>query len=370
MIKLIPIAKPVRFTIKSGGRDCADLEGLRKSFNVDDLNKIEIKQLQEWAKRKCTDAPSIAERLNKKPSELEYYQIFFQQDFKDLHAAWQWLKETDEYSYSAEVLSEKLYEERFKHKSIDQIESLLNDTKLKDIADHKEFFTNFASELVSNEPLINTAEFRVLKILADYGIANADNYVKSYANADNYVESNSTFTKELDPMVLKMEYTNLLLYILTCKGNIEKRLKKKYGGKLDSLPDNLTSFYKAVCYCMPDNGEDSPNYFKAIKQLEKKEPLSKERRFLRALCFVGIGLENKEIHELKSLSSDGYVFANLFIGRPLGSKMPRELINYVNNNYFEISYNKRISDFLPGFLRIYFRYFLDEEYYHGELEDL
>lgn len=362
MIKLIPIAKPVRYTIKSGGRDCADLNDLLKSFNVDDLNKIDIKQLHEWAKRRCANVPSIAEKLSKQPSELEYYQIFYQHDFKDLHAALIWLKGSNKYKDSFDFLFHYLV----KQGDGQTIEDLLNDTKVKEIKEHKEFFIDMARDIIDSKPSSDSAEFKVLKVLSRFGIDNAEDYIKGF----------STFTNGNYYKFSNLEYSNLLLYILTCEGNIKERVKKKYGSTYDSLNDNLKSFCEAVCYCNMtyNDGEKSSStsytyhYRKAIEQLEEKSPLNNERQFLCALLHGALGDKQERYKELNDLSDKGYDFANLCLGRA-HKHLPKELVDYVNNSY-KISYDHKPSDPLLDFLKEYFKHFLDEEYFHGKLEDL
>lgn len=447
MIKLIPIAKPVRFTIKSGGRDCADLEGLRKSFNVDDLNKIEIKQLQEWAKRKCSDVPSIAERLNKRPTELEYYQIFFQQDFKDLHTAWLWLKESSEFDQSAKTLCYKLisesdkqtisdllsgrgtdkfielilsgdidtntvnfkvalrnnsflckklissfqkkdelstnernlltflasigldeaeniiarrdyedFEKRFIGISDEELMVKVAATKNDDINKHKQFFTTMAQDIISHKPKTEEPKFTILKNLAYHEID----------VARDYVEKNSSFSKE--------EFSRMLLYLLDYKGDdYEFDLKKEFGSsKVESLPYNLKNFATAVSYCNPiiHNGN---NYGKAIEFLSK-DLMSDERLFFRFLLEGKKGKLNQRHNDREALKNHNYVFFMVYKNQiyPEDWKMLPDDFKEFHDKEWNFCHAE--SEMSPSsfkkLLRIYFKHFLEDKYYHGELEDL
>lgn len=372
MIKLIPIAKPVRFTIKSGGRDCADLEGLRRSFNVDDLNKIEIKQLQEWAKRKCSDVPSIAERLNKKPSELEYYQIFFQQDFKDLHAAWKWLKEFDKYKDSVDFLFQQLIkrgdkqtiEDLFNGKSADDILELLSSHKIDftsiDIKEHKEFFMDMARDIIDDKPKANTTEFEIITILAKYGID----------NAKNYHDKNVITTKD---------YSHLLIDLLNYEGQLkylDSYLTKecKVNLRLTELPTNLYNFALAALNSNPVRNRqatfETEGYGFALKMLAKDKHLSDERLFFRMLLEGFLRYKHECYNDKDELLKRSYPFISIY-NKNDWSKLPDDMQSFLLMKWdFRYSEDQMSETYFKTFLGCYFKHFLEDKYYHGRLEDL
>lgn len=367
MIKLIPIAKPVRYTIKSGGRDCADLNDLLKSFNVDDLRKIDIKQLHEWAKRRCANVPSIAEKLSKQPSELEYYQIFYQHDFKDLHAAWKWLKAYGEYKESANTLyhvlinrgDKETISDILKDKSAEDIIQLISSGDIDAnsvVLDHKEFFNDLASDIIKDEPKAQDQKFKVLTILADSGITCAEDYVKK----------TSSFTTE--------EFSDLLLYVLDYEGNysLNSYLAKKFGSKINSLPKNLIDFYHAAFYCVPESyeGDKKQRYKMALQRIGSEEPRSNERQFFRMILEDKSGKNNSCAYDENALREKSYPFMSIF-NKNHWYRLPKELQDFLSMKWdFRFSIDQMSDRYFIDFLRIYFTYFLKPKYFNGKLEDL
>ena len=105
-MELIPMAKPVKIRIKSGGEEHSSLESLKRNFNISDINPLLDGRLARWLRQQgesaLADATSIFEsdRLNTLQGKLDFLEIFFENIYttgdsvKDmLELVKYWLKE-------------------------------------------------------------------------------------------------------------------------------------------------------------------------------------------------------------------------------------------------------------------------------------
>ena len=106
-MKLIPIAKPVRIRIKSGGEEHSSLESLKQNFCLEDIKPLLDGRLSRWLQRQGEKEQQLAEelknfdaqRLNQAEGMFAFLQLFFAQEFEAAHlhslqeVACHWMKD-------------------------------------------------------------------------------------------------------------------------------------------------------------------------------------------------------------------------------------------------------------------------------------
>lgn len=92
-MKLIPVAKPVRIRIKSGGEEHSSLESLKQNFCLEDIKPLLDGRLSRWLQRLGEKEQQLAEelkkfdvkRLDQAEGQLAFLQLFFAQELKVIH---------------------------------------------------------------------------------------------------------------------------------------------------------------------------------------------------------------------------------------------------------------------------------------------
>ena len=92
-MKLIPIAKPVRIRIKSGGEEHSSLESLKQNFCLEDIKPLLDGRLSRWLQRLGEKEQQLADelknfdaqRLDQAEGQLAFLQLFFAQELKEAH---------------------------------------------------------------------------------------------------------------------------------------------------------------------------------------------------------------------------------------------------------------------------------------------
>ena len=92
-MKLIPIAKPVRIRIKSGGEEHSSLESLKQNFCLEDIKPLLDGRLSRWLQRLGEKEQLLAEelknfdvkRLDQAEGQLAFLQLFFAQELEVIH---------------------------------------------------------------------------------------------------------------------------------------------------------------------------------------------------------------------------------------------------------------------------------------------
>lgn len=92
-MKLIPVAKPVRIRIKSGGEEHSSLESLKQNFCLEDIKPLLDGRLSRWLQRLGEKEQQLADelknfdaqRLDQAEGQLAFLQLFFAQELKEAH---------------------------------------------------------------------------------------------------------------------------------------------------------------------------------------------------------------------------------------------------------------------------------------------
>ncbi len=92
-MKLIPIAKPVRIRIKSGGEEHSSLESLKQNFCLEDIKPLLDGRLTRWLQRLGEKEQLLADEvknfdvqcLDQEQGMLAFLQLFFAQEFEAAH---------------------------------------------------------------------------------------------------------------------------------------------------------------------------------------------------------------------------------------------------------------------------------------------
>ena len=92
-MKLIPIAKPVRIRIKSGGEEHSSLESLKQNFCLEDIKPLLDGRLSRWLQRLGEKEQLLADelknfnvkRLDQEKGMFAFIQLFFAQELEAAH---------------------------------------------------------------------------------------------------------------------------------------------------------------------------------------------------------------------------------------------------------------------------------------------
>lgn len=199
-MQLIPKAKPVRFRIASGGNECRDLDSLLRSFSIDDIKKIEKKQLIKWLNQ-VNKGKAIAEKLNKEDGleDLDYYKIFYGLQASNLFEVCTQLK--NKWSDSAKILEEKELGEgdfEFVKKYLENADEEVKIEYLKDeqhsqvIRKNSKYFFDICKDIYNKGS--QRAGLLLLAKLQSYGNDFAKRYLKEL-NSKNYKGQKATTNK-------------------------------------------------------------------------------------------------------------------------------------------------------------------------------
>ncbi len=90
---LIPIAKPVRIRIKSGGEEHSSLESLKRNFCIEDIKPLLDGRLIRWLQRLGKKEQVLADKLKAFDANLldqeegmfAFIQLFFDQELEAAH---------------------------------------------------------------------------------------------------------------------------------------------------------------------------------------------------------------------------------------------------------------------------------------------
>lgn len=382
-MKLIPKAKPVRIRIKSDGVECNDLNTLRKSFSVDDLRKIEPKQLIKWLNQ-VDGGLEIANRLNtvyssnSDANDLEYYNFFFNLKEGSLNGVWKELNEAG-LKGSANILAEKKIAEGdstfiasiLQKSNREKQWEVVSKLPVSVLQANGGMLFNLAKESIGKSKDTNTPGFKILNKLSDAGVVEAKNFLNSIAGAT--------------PNKIK----NIISAIFDHNESLNLIIRLQLGDKADTLPNNIFVYLNAVYKIFGQSVYIfKSEYIDLIKQLtnnpnpafdrEYMKRISTERLFLCALLEARCRKERIRNSILNYLSySRGYVFAKMYalsnsdLQRSFSGKVPDEMLeSFSGSNFSDIWSTSTNFNVVKHFMRIYFHHFLEPKYFNGDISTI
>lgn len=382
-MKLIPKAKPVRIRIKSGGVECNDLNTLRKSFCVEDLQKIEPKQLIKWLNQ-VDGGSEIAKRLKKAYSvgpninELESYNIFFNLHESNLRGVWDKLF-FNGWKDSAYILAEKKLAEgdstflavALQISNKEKQWEIVSKLPISVLQANGGLLFNMAKVSIGNSKDTNNPGFKILERLSDAGVEEAKSFLYNVVGVT---------TKDI---------TNIISACCNSQESLSLIIRQQLGAKAETLPKNILVYLKAVHKLFEPYGSlFKSDYIDLIKQLtnnpnpafdrEYMKKIGKERLFLCALLEARCRKERVRNSILNYLSDfRGYVFAKMYalsnseLKRSFSGKVPDEMLEPFNgSNFSDIWLTNTHISVVRHFMRIYFRHFLEPKYFNGDLSTI
>lgn len=380
-MKLIPKAKPVRIRIKSGGVECKDLNDLRRSFNVDDLKKIEQRQLVKWLDQ-VDGGAAIAreldyiEGLNGNLKTLKYYQVFFRIHDNDLFKIWKYLKAKG-FNKSADILGDQLLGEG---DSRVIIENMSNKNDLEKC----HFILNSSdSSIRINSKLFLEIGERVSKLRGDKGEIGQEVLSRLAALGIKEAEQNLLLTPQ--------EFMSLLDSFFEGKtSDFEVAINNNLGKRVNMLGRTLRNFAEGVFLgfvrhrpipainALSNNAIDYASYSAIEGYVHDKnnwKHLSFERLFALALLISKVN-QRSDNEIFRYLKDSNYIFAkgNDFYEFPqsYSNSFSKDILLLYKGHYFPCIHSKRgiPPDIYDHFVRLYFRHFLEPQYYHGDLSNI
>lgn len=384
-MRLIPKAKPVRIRIKSGGVECKDLNDLRRSFNVGDLRKIEPKQLMKWLDQ-VDGGAVIAKKLEakKSPSDLNYYQYFFNVSDGELYWVWKELSKKKGMEKSARILEQKLVadgdtkmlQEVLKGKSDEEVLDFVSKEANKDIVWYNgEYFLNIGKKLFMKSQDPNSVGFAIIEKLKEFGVDGSEAIIQEYSVID---------IKDIET-----------LFEGVCKGDYddyddaEEVINARFGEKASVLPKNIRELFHAVHLAVAKGyyslaaKEIKINHSTIALPNNEMKRLSNERLFLYAMFRRRLNDNPGLCNQIQEYlyNERQYSFSSPFMHGvgpvSCANILPTDIVTKDGRWVMKGGCNYTVlnTDFAqPGvfkyFLSLYFRHFLEPQYHDGDLSNI
>lgn len=385
-MKLIPKAKPVRIRINSGGLECKDLNDLRRSFNVDDLRKIESRQLIKWLNQ-VDGGATIAreldniERLNGNQQMLKYYRVFFHIPYNDLFQIWKKLTEKG-FDRSADLLGKRLLEDGDSRIIIETLSGK------NDLEKCHFILSSSDSSIRTNSKLFLEIGERVSKLHGDKGEIGRDVLSRLAGLGVKEAEQNLLLTPQ--------EFMSLLdSFFDRSTEDFEVAINANLGRRVNMLKGPLRNFAEAIFLGFvrfrPMNAitaiTNKVSNFTQLPEIARYvhysrsqwEKLSSERLFILGLLLTHVERKNDllSVSIFSYLKNKNYIFAQALgtvynFLNSYANSLPKDMCDIDKGRYFSSinDYQNISNDVYVHFIRLYFRHFLEPQYHHGDLSNI